>query len=283
MRKVWVEVCLISARGLRRTSSLWKLQWFAVGWIQPEDKYCSRVDTSGNANPVWKTKFSVAVDTSESKFQDLALHVEVYSREPIFLRESLLGSATIVLKEFLDKYDSKSKVSKPVEEVGSFQLRKKNSNKPRGFIDISIRISEEREGPSSSFPATRRHQYDANSSKLFPPPPVGGANYAATGGPSYQPPRTSPPPPPPPPPPPANVGYFPNVFPTNNYTPSSYINMPSSVAPPGHGRGHGFGMGAGAGALAAGAVIFGDDFLTGFDLPGASGDPSITISTYPPF
>ncbi|KAL0321743.1 UNVERIFIED_CONTAM: hypothetical protein Scaly_2470700 [Sesamum calycinum] len=313
------EQTISAGRKQLRTSSLWKLQWFAVGWIQPEDKYCSRVDTSGNANPVWKTKFSVAVDTSESKFQDLALHVEVYSREPIFLRESLLGSATIVLKEFLDKYDSKSEVSKPVEEVGSFQLRKKNSNKPRGFIDISIRISEEREGPSSSFPggeerfnstghygginlASEHGTLQSSRPPLPPPtsqqpeginmmpippnyshhPPVGGANYAATGGPSYQPPRTSPPPPPPPPPP-ANVGYFPNFFPTNNYTPSSYINMPSSVAPPGHGRGHGFGMGAGAGALAAGAVIFGDDFLTGFDLPGASGDPSITISTYPPF
>ncbi|KAK4383140.1 hypothetical protein Sango_2804000 [Sesamum angolense] len=242
MGKVWVEVCLISARGLRRTSSLWKLQWFAVGWIQPEDKYCTRVDTSGNANPVWKTKFSVAVDTSDLKFQDLALHVEVYSREPIFLRESLL------------------------DQNYCFE-----------------RVSGQAPFASTHFSATRRHQYDANSSKLFPPPPVGGANYAATGGPSYQPPRTSPPPPPPPPPPPANVGYFPNFFPTNNYTPSSYINMPSSVAPPGHGRGHGFGMGAGAGALAAGAVIFGDDFLTGFDLPGASGDPSITISTNPPF
>lgn len=151
MGKIWVEVCLISARGLRRTSSLWKLQWFAVGWIDPDNKYCTKIDSSGNANPVWKTKFSVAVDPSESEFQQLALHVEVYSREPIFLRQSLLGSATIVLKEFLDKYDSKSDVSKPVEEVGSFQLRKKNSNKPLGFVDVSIRISEEREEPSSSY------------------------------------------------------------------------------------------------------------------------------------
>ncbi|KAK6135534.1 hypothetical protein DH2020_030705 [Rehmannia glutinosa] len=312
MGKIWVEVCLISARGLRRTSSFWKLQWFAVGWIDPENKYCTKIDASGNVNPVWKTKFSTVVDPSESKFQELALHVEVYSREPIFLRQSLLGSATVVLKEFFDKYDSKSDVSKPVEEVGSFQLRKRNSNKPLGFVDVSIRISEEREESSSSYlddgegfnltdyksgvnlpsgygplQIPRPHlplnsSQQPESSHLMPFPPnyphhhlVGGA----AGGPSHHPSR-----PPPPPPPPPNVGYTPNFFPTNtNFTPSSYINMPSSVAPPGHGGGPGFGMGVGAGALAAGAVIFGDDFMSGFDVPGAARDASATISTYPPF
>ncbi|KAI3458409.1 hypothetical protein Pfo_015072 [Paulownia fortunei] len=315
MGKIWVEVCLISARGLRRMSSLWKLQWYAVGWIDPDNKYCTKIDASGNVNPVWKTKFSTVVDPSESKFQELALHVEVYSREPIFLRQSLLGSATIFLKEFLDKYDSKSEVSKPVEEVGSFQLRKNNSNKPLGFVDVSIRISEEREEPSSSYlggeegftlmdhkdgidlasgygclqsprphlPLTTSQQPQSTHLMPFPPnyshhPAVGGANYPAATGPSYQPPRPAPPPPP------SNVGYTPNFFPTTtNFTPSSYINMPSSVAPPGRGGGPGFGLGVGAGALAAGAVIFGDDFLSGFDVPGASRDASVTISTYPPF
>ncbi|CAK9154077.1 unnamed protein product [Ilex paraguariensis] len=102
MGKLSVEICLISARGLRRTSSLWKLQWLAVG------------------------------------------------REPIFLRERLQGTATVVVKEFLDKYMKNSEVSnsKPVEEVGSFELRKRNSTKPQGFVDVSIRVSEERDEPS---------------------------------------------------------------------------------------------------------------------------------------
>lgn len=149
MGKIWLEICLISARGLRRTSSLWKLQWFSVGWIDPNNKYCTKVDASGNANPVWKTKFSTLIDTSDPKFKDLALHVEVYSREPIFLRERLQGTATVFLKEFLDKYVKNSEVSKPIEDVGSFQLRKGNSSKPKGFVDISIRVSEEKEEPTS--------------------------------------------------------------------------------------------------------------------------------------
>lgn len=150
MGKIWIEVSMMSARGLQRTSSLWKLQWYAVGWIDPNDKYCTKIDSSGNVNPVWKTKFSALVDSSKSDFQDLALHVEVYSREPIFLREKLLGTATILLKEFLEKYANNSEASRSVEEVGSFQLRKKNSNKPQGFIDISIRISGENEEHSTS-------------------------------------------------------------------------------------------------------------------------------------
>ncbi|KAG8380860.1 hypothetical protein BUALT_Bualt06G0060400 [Buddleja alternifolia] len=94
----------------------------AVGWIDLENKYCTR------------------------------LILQVYSREPIFLRQSLLGDATIVLKEFMDKYDDANPISRSLlEEVGSFQLRKRNSNKPQGFVDVSIRISEEREEASSSY------------------------------------------------------------------------------------------------------------------------------------
>ncbi|KAK6155985.1 hypothetical protein DH2020_010233 [Rehmannia glutinosa] len=270
MGKIWVEVCLISARGLRRTSSLWKLQWFAVGWIDPENKYCTKIDASGNVNPVWKTKFSTVVDPSESKFQELALHVEVYSREPIFLRQSLLGSTTVVLKEFFDKYDSKSDVSKPVEEVGSFQLRKRNSNKPLGFVDVSIRISEEREESSSSY-LDGGEGFNLTDNK-------GGINLTSGYG-SLQTPR---------PHLPLNSSQQPESshsmpFPPNYPHHTRYINMPSSVAPPGRGGGPSFGMGVGAGAFAAGAVIFGDDFMSGFDDPGAARDASATISTYPSF
>ncbi|XP_016449101.1 uncharacterized protein LOC107774138 [Nicotiana tabacum] len=317
MGKIWIEVCLISARGIRRTSSLWKLQWYAVGWIDPNNKYCSKIDSSGNANPVWKTKFSMLVDTSELD----ALHVEVYSREPIFLREKLLGTATVILKEFLDKYNNNSEVSKPIEEVGSFQLRRKNSNKPQGFVDVSIRISEEREEPSSlpgdnegfkladncsgfnlangykPAPAYQQPQ-SLTPSKLqgnqpqsnhqyarpvtyptnYSHPSVGGTSYAPTAGPSYQPHRA-----PPPPPPPANVGYIPTFLPRTDNTPPSYFNMPQTGSAAARNARPGFGMGVGAGALAAGAVIFGEDFMSGFDIPRGLQDPSLTISLDPPF
>ncbi|KAM3355556.1 hypothetical protein P3S68_022269 [Capsicum galapagoense] len=311
MGKIWIEVCLISARGLQRTSALWKLQWYAVGWIDPNKKYCSKIDSSGNANPVWKTKFSMLVDTS---LQDLALHVEVYSREPIFLKEKLMGTATVVLKEFLDKYNKNSKVSKPTEEVGSFQLRKKNSNKPQGFVDVSIRLSEEKEEPSSQ-PGDEGFKLADNSSgfnlalangcklaSAYPQPqsltpsqmpenqpqpyrqhahpepyPTNYSDPHAVG-PSYQPPHT-----PPPPPPPANVGYIPTFLPRTDNMPPSYLNMPQPGTSAAQNAKLGFGMGVGAGALAAGAMIFGDDFMSGFNLPHGLQDPSLTISLDPPF
>ncbi|XP_048232144.1 uncharacterized protein LOC107261396 [Ricinus communis] len=307
MAKIWVEVCLISARGLRHTSSLWKLQWFAVGWIDPNNKYCTKIDPSGNANPIWKTKFATLVD--DSNFQDMALHVEVYSREPLFLRESLQGTATVALKEFLAKTPGK-------EEVGSYQLRRRSSSKPQGFVDISIHISEDKGDPSSytgnegqlklmdhhhnialssegvsgkTFPSElplapprRPENQSSNFSYAHPMPYptnyssqslVGPSYPPAAAGPSYNPPLT-----PPPPPPPSNVGYVPTFLPN-----SDYINMPSSLAPSGRGARPGLAMGVGAGALAAGAVIFGDDFMSGFDIPATLPDPSLTISTDPPF
>lgn len=150
MAKIWVEICLISARGVRPSSpSLWKRQWYAVGWVDPNNKYCTKVDTSGNPNPLWRTKFSIQLDyNSDSNFQDLALNVEVYSRDPFFLTEKLHGSATVLLKEFLQKQNFEVS-SQGNEEIGSYQLRKKKSSKPRGFVDVSIRVSEDKEEPGS--------------------------------------------------------------------------------------------------------------------------------------
>ncbi|KAI4370481.1 hypothetical protein MLD38_018832 [Melastoma candidum] len=137
MGRVSVQVCLISARGLRTSHSLWKRHWFAVGWIDPKDKYCSSVDCSGSPNPVWNTKFSSLVDDSEV----LNLHVQVYSRDPFFFTESLQGSTVLSLTEFLrNRRDGSGKV----EDVGSYQLRKNNSRKHRGFVDVSVRILSEK-------------------------------------------------------------------------------------------------------------------------------------------
>ncbi|XP_010508806.1 PREDICTED: WAS protein family homolog DDB_G0292878-like [Camelina sativa] len=150
MGKILVEICLISARGLRVGigigSSLLKHQWYAVGWLDPEDKYCTTIDASRSDNPVWRTKFATLLDDSAVQDSKSVLHVEVYSREPLFLRKRLHGSATVSLKEFLTKYKQQESSSKAVvEETGSYQLRKQNSSKPQGFVDISIRISAEQE------------------------------------------------------------------------------------------------------------------------------------------
>ncbi|KAL0382240.1 UNVERIFIED_CONTAM: hypothetical protein Scaly_0511300 [Sesamum calycinum] len=285
MAKLRVEVCLISARGLRRTSSMWRLQWFAVGWINTNDKYCTAVDASGSTNPVWKTKFSMSIDASDSAFQDLALHVEVYSRGPVFLRERLLGTTTVVLKELLDKYYGKSEVLGHVEEVGSFQLRKKNSDKPQGFVDVSIRISEENEECGATYPGGK--------DMFRPTDRCGGTERATEYGslqfqrpqlplttlqqPGSNQPLLTPP----------NYSDQASLAGPNYHTPGGGGgggdgDRPIYHPPPGHRPGHGFATGLGAEALAAGAMIFGDDFLSGFEFSGHLGDAGVSISTDPP-
>nr|KYP53780.1 hypothetical protein KK1_024354 [Cajanus cajan] len=265
---IWVEVCLISAHGLQHSTSLWKRQWFAVGWIDFNSKYCTKVVDSGSANPVWRTTFFIPVDDSSPNIQDLALNVEVYSIDPIFFKEKLHGSTTVFLKEFIVKQVMNYEVSKPrQQEVGSYQLRKRKSSKPRGFIDILIRVSDEKkessshsgnkEGilPSDDGDATTRWVNQATTRKITPPPPS----------------------------PPYNAGYIPTFIPTNDGLPSSYIDMSTSREAPGQRVPLGVAMGLGAGALAAGAVIFGDDFMSGFDVPPALGDSSFNLEMDPPF
>ncbi|KAL2526870.1 C2 domain-containing protein [Abeliophyllum distichum] len=301
MGKLWVEICLISGRGLRRTSSLWKLQWFAVGWVDPNNQYCTNIDASGNNNPVWKTKFSITVDSSEPNFRDLALRVEVYSRDPIFLRQSHLGTATIVLKEFMDKYISNSEEKKDpgssslggqeeynlMDHSGGINLV--SGYRPQGIYQPRMPQTQPQQQASHPLANSQYgHPMPIPTNYSQPPnyPPVGGPSHQPprtppVGGPSYQPPRTPPTLPPPPPPPPSNVGYIPTFLPRTNNFPPSYVNMPSSAGPPARG-GPGFGMGLGAGALAAGAMIFGDHFMPGFDFLDGLQDASLTISADPP-
>ncbi|RDX65093.1 Serotonin N-acetyltransferase 1, chloroplastic, partial [Mucuna pruriens] len=333
-------VCLISAHGLQHSTSLWKRQWFAVVWIDLNSKYCTKVVYSGSANPVWRTKFVIPVDYSAPNIQDLALNVEVYSIDPIFFTEKLHGSATVVLKEFLVKQLKNSDVSKPrQEEVGSYQLWKKKSSKPRGFIDILIRIYDEKKESNShsgnkegilllddgystqltteggvrqtycqkpqasihqpedhvqsnvpdshSVPFTTTNYYDPyvgepSYHEMREPSYYEGAgpSYHEGAGPSYLVPRTITPPPPPPP---SNVGYIPTLLPRNDGLSPSYTDMSTSRAAPGQRVPAGVAMGLGAGALAAGAIIFGDDFMSGFDVPSGLGDSSFDIGIDPPF
>lgn len=114
-------------------------------------------------------------------------------------------------------------------------------------------------------------------------PSNGGMTLPPSGGhiPSYWQPQT------PRPPPPSNVGFVPTLLPRNanpNLT-GDYMNVPpSGVSPHGQSRRPtGFDMGLGAGALAAGALIFGDDFMSGFDVPAGFQDTSVTVSVDPPF
>ncbi|KAK4363530.1 hypothetical protein RND71_018771 [Anisodus tanguticus] len=295
MGKIWIEVCLISARGLRRTSALWKLQWYAVGWIDPNNKYCSKIDSSGNANPVWKTKFSMLVDTSELDLQDLALHVEVYSREPIFLREKLMGTATVVLKEFLDKYNNNSEVSKPIEEVGAFNCGKRTRINLRDLLMSLPGFQRKGKNPvhnqvQTCFVGDKEGFKLADNSSGFnlanAYKPASAYPQPQTLTPSNQPQpnrQYAHPPSRAPPPPPANVGYIPTFLPRTDNMPPSYFNMPQTGPSAARNARPGFGMRVGAGALAAGAMIFGDDFISDFDLPRGLQDPSLTISLDPPF
>ncbi|TKY73971.1 hypothetical protein E2542_SST02730 [Spatholobus suberectus] len=324
---IWVGVCLISAHGLQHSTSLWKRQWFAVGWIDLNSKYCTKAVDSGSANPVWRTKFVIPVDDSAPNIQDLALNVEVYSVDPIFFTEKLHGSATVVLEEFLVKQVKNSEVSNPrQEEVGSYQLRKKKSSKPRGFIDILIRVSDKKKEPNSHSgnkegilllddgdctqltieegvrqaypqkPQVSIHQPEEDHVQTNVPdfhsvpftttnyydPYVDEPNYheVAVAGSSYRLPRTITPPPPPPP---SNVGYIPTFLPRNDGLPPSYTDMSTSRAAPAQRVPLGIAMGLGAGALAAGAVIFGDDFMSGFDVPPELEDSSFNTGIDPPF
>ncbi|CAN8317727.1 unnamed protein product [Cochlearia groenlandica] len=318
MGKIQIEICLISARGLRVGtgigSSLLKQQWYAVGWIDQEDKYCTTIDASRSNNPLWRRKFATLLDDDDSKSSSVSLHVEVYSREPIFLRKKLHGSATVSLKEFVSKYKKQSSSISVIEETGSYQLRKINSCKPRGFVDVSIRLSSQGEdlgGFTGDFGGvmlsnnsdynTPGQNYMPGSSSQHPFAPLNNSNPFSilkynshssipnyfpmnNTNPQMQQPYYPPPmPPPPPPPQPLNTGYMPTYMQRSE----NVTNIASSSGGGGYARpGQGFSaanMGAG-GIIGAAAAYYGSEFMSGgFDLPSSLPLPSIPISIDPPY
>ncbi|KAL4190082.1 hypothetical protein AMTRI_Chr08g210280 [Amborella trichopoda] len=285
MTKFWLEITLISARGLRRVVPLFKLQSFAVGWIHSDRKYITKIDGIGDTHPVWNTKFTALIDSSESDPNALMLNVEVYTRDPFFLTEKLHGSASVPLKEFFAKYLAKinedhENIGFEVFEVGSFQLRKRGSDKPKGFVDVSIRISDEKDQgfgdrgedePMAAYPAP------VNQPINYPP-----SNFPYNPPPNLPQSFTNPRPPPP------NLGYFPNsnglpprppppnleYYPNPNGLPENYIPLPSHTQ---GGLRPGFGMGIGAGAV-AGGVISSNDLLPDMNFPTNLHGGSLTIS-----
>jgi hypothetical protein len=143
MAKTSVEFCIISTCGPGHRSSLLKSQWFSVAWTDPNSKYCTKVDGSGNSDPSWGMKFTVSVDEHDlSRLKRMALTVEIYRREPIFLREHLQGTAIVQMKEYFDKF-TRGEDNGVIEETMSFNLRRKKSDKAHGLVDISIRICKE--------------------------------------------------------------------------------------------------------------------------------------------
>lgn len=119
MTKISVEFCIISARGLGRRSTLLNPQWFSVAWIDPNSKYCTKIDASGNSDVNWGTKFSLSVDEHDMSMQQMELTVEVYRREPVFLREHLQGTAVIQMKEYFDKFSQGKDPSGVTEETSN--------------------------------------------------------------------------------------------------------------------------------------------------------------------
>ncbi|CAN6469537.1 unnamed protein product [Victoria cruziana] len=281
MGKYHVEVCVASARGLRR--SFLRSQWFAVAWIDPLRKYCTKVDGRGGTSPVWNTKFAVTLDGAVA-LEDTAVHVEVYSRESLLLRERLEGTARILLKEFLTKVDRSSEPG--VAESGSFQLRKKGSAKPRGFVNVSLRVSDRavdelapHAGSEGAFGGISTSISKGNPSLYsnadvnqiqpysYPPPPPQARPQNYYSQPQF-PSDTGRPTTPPPPPPPSNTGFLLSPFAPNAVQEGgTYWSAPGRASAGARERtmGPGFGVGAAGGAMAAGAFLFGDDFLNAMD------------------
>lgn len=152
-----LEVTLISAKDLNEANLFSKMDVYAVVSLAGEPRSAQRTatDKDGGKNPSWKNatvRFSIPVDLAAAS--RLVVHVALRSER--FLGDRDIGEVHIPLNElFGDRGDKSS------SQFVSYQVRKPNSGKPKGVLNLSYKFCEP--------PASADNAYAAGA----PPPPAG--------------------------------------------------------------------------------------------------------------
>ncbi|XP_074588465.1 uncharacterized protein LOC141844328 [Curcuma longa] len=157
-----LEVTLISAKDLNEVNLFSKMDVYAVVSLTGEPRSAQRTptDKDGGKNPSWKNatvRFFIPVDVAAAS--RLIVHVALRSERSLGDRD--IGEVHIPLNELFGDGGNKSS-----SQFISYQVRKPNSGKPKGVLNLSYKFCEP--------PASADNAYAASA----PPPPAG---YPAPG------------------------------------------------------------------------------------------------------
>eukprot|EP00252_Welwitschia_mirabilis_P003297 TRINITY_DN1338_c0_g1_i1.p1 TRINITY_DN1338_c0_g1~~TRINITY_DN1338_c0_g1_i1.p1 ORF type:complete len:295 (-),score=28.08 TRINITY_DN1338_c0_g1_i1:257-1141(-) len=263
-----VEITVISARGLKKSNLFSKMKAYAVVTLRGalgDGRQRTAIDKENTTDPNWNHLLKFIVNESDLQQGRLFLDVVIFSEGTLGDKE--VAQVTIPLKDF---------ASKPgTAEFASYQLRKP-SGKPKGTLNVSIKISEKNDSAQNQgFPAiagasaSKGESTAADASSKDQPatayPAYGGASASkdqpATAYPAYPPngyPAYNGYPP--------HTGYpaqsYPNYqgYPPQGYPPQGYYAPQQQQQQPPKKKKNKFGMGLGAGLLggALGGLLIGD-------------------------
>ncbi|KAJ7528142.1 hypothetical protein O6H91_16G086100 [Diphasiastrum complanatum] len=124
-----LELFIISAQELRNANNFGgKLNTYAVAYVDPRHKVCTRIDEEGGINPSWDQKLSLTIDQRLLEDVTAQLTIEIYC--PGTWKDKLLGTARVSIS---DAVKIRGGPKFPVTSIVLF-----HDSRPQGMLNICI-------------------------------------------------------------------------------------------------------------------------------------------------
>ncbi|XP_031482903.1 uncharacterized protein LOC116252639 [Nymphaea colorata] len=131
-----LELNIISAQDLQPVSR--SMSTYAVAWIQPQRRLCTRVDSGNHVDPQWNDKFVFRVDEWFLRNETSAVMVEIYCVG--WLRDTLVGSVRMLIGNLLPKKGGGGLGSGfGGMRFTALQVRRP-SGRPQGILNLGVTV-----------------------------------------------------------------------------------------------------------------------------------------------
>ncbi|XP_071722794.1 uncharacterized protein [Rutidosis leptorrhynchoides] len=185
-----LELTILSAKNLKNIN--WRhgpLKPYAVVWVDPKNKYSTKVDENGDESPIWDEKLVIPLN---DPIEDSTLYIDIVHADAAEDIKPLIGSAKVKLNEVVKEVG--------IGEIFTDSLKlKRPSGRPHGKVEVKAVIKEPRYQARDPYYTPTPYDYpQAQPNYPVPPPPYGGnMNYPYGAPPSgypYAPPQYGQPP-----------------------------------------------------------------------------------------
>ncbi|TYI71034.1 hypothetical protein E1A91_D08G265900v1 [Gossypium mustelinum] len=130
-----IEITLISAQGLKKTTTFRRMRTYAVAWIDSSVKLRSCIDCVGGENPTWNDKFLFKVSSEFLYSETSGISIEIFA-DGIF-RDTLVGTVRLLVGNLLR--DGSSYIAIRVPSFSAVQVRRPSGGF-QGVINIGASV-----------------------------------------------------------------------------------------------------------------------------------------------
>ncbi|KAK6925846.1 C2 domain [Dillenia turbinata] len=130
-----VQVTISSAKHLKNVN--WRhgdIRPYAVVWVDPSNKFTTRVDEHGDTSPHWDERLVIQLT---APVDESTLHIDIVHANAEVDTKPLIGSARLLLSQVFDNVGFNETLDK------TLKLRRP-SGRPQGKLEVKVVLTEHR-------------------------------------------------------------------------------------------------------------------------------------------